>query len=62
MKSLYLAIAMVALSMSAPSQAAQQDARSYCESAAKVMQLEGEKAAAYIEQCIKAKQEEESEE
>ncbi len=62
MKIFYLTLAMMAFALSAPGQASEQDARAYCEDAARLMQLDGDKAAAYIKECIAAKLEEEAEE
>jgi hypothetical protein len=56
-----LMTAFLALGLSSQGMASDQEARVYCQDAAKVMQLEGEKAAAYIKECVKAKLEEEAE-
>ena len=58
----YLAISLMAFGLSMQSLATDPDARAYCEDTAKVMQLDGEKAAAYIKTCIEGKLEEEAEE
>lgn len=62
MKRIYLAISLLTLAVSAQTQASEQEARVYCENGAKLMQLEGEKAAEYIAECIKDRLEEEAEE
>ncbi len=62
MKIFTLLITLIALGFGAQAQASEQAARAYCEDAAKVMQLDGEKAAAYIKECVAAKLEEEADE
>ena len=59
MKKITLIAALLAMGLSSQVMASEQEARAYCQDAAKVMQLDGEKAAAYIEECVKAKLEEE---
>lgn len=62
MKRICLAISLLALAVTAQSQASEQELRGACEDGAKLMKLEGEQAAAYIAACIKAKLEEEARE
>lgn len=61
MKRIFLAISLLMLAATAQSQASEQEIRGACEDGAKLMKLEGDKAAAYIAECIKAKLEEASE-
>ncbi len=51
---------LMLLGLGSVATASEQEARAYCEDAVKVMQLEGEKAAAYVDECFKAKQAEEA--
>ena len=60
MKMFTLFIALMALSLGSQAQASEEEARAYCEDAAKVMRLDGEKAAAYIKECVAVKLEEEA--
>ncbi len=62
MRMFTLTIALLALGLGSQAQANEQEARAYCEDAAKVMQLSGDKAAAYIKECVAAKLEEEADE
>ena len=60
MKIFTLLIALMALGVGSQAQANEQEAQAYCKDAAKVMRLDGEKAAAYIKECVAAKLEEEA--
>ncbi len=61
MKKMSLICAALAFGLGGEAMASEQEARTYCQDAAKVMQLEGDKAAAYIEECVQAKLAEEAE-
>ena len=60
MKKITLIAALLAMGLSSQAMASEQEASAYCEDAAKVMRLDGDKAAAYIKECIAAKLEEEA--
>ncbi|MDH5784718.1 MAG: hypothetical protein OEZ16_03815 [Chromatiales bacterium] len=62
MKKRFLMSALLLIWLNGQAVASEGEARAYCENAVKVMQLEGDKAAAYIAECVKARLAEEADE